>query len=62
MERALWRGHYGEGTMERALWRGHYGEGTMERALWRGHYGEGTMRIRAPKLTNQIALFDTAMF
>ena len=48
--------------MERVLWRGHYGEGTMERALWRGHYGEGTMRIRAPKLTNQIALFDTAMF
>ena len=33
MERALRRGHYGEGTMERALRRGHYGEGTKKRAV-----------------------------
>ena len=73
MERALRRGHYGEGTRKRALWRGHYGEGTMERALRRGHYGEGTKkralwRVRAlwnsiaPYFTNQMAQIYTAMF
>ena len=34
MERALRKE---EGTMERALRRGHYGEGAKKRALWRGH-------------------------
>ena len=59
MERALWRGHYGEDTMERALWRGRYGEGTMESELWRVRALRNSIVLY---LTNQMAEIYTALF